>query len=182
MKTRKSMAILLLMSGMALTAWNIVSAQDAPPPPPPVPPAEATQVPPPPPPPPPDDPEGFQGPARGLDIPDLTEDQQAKIKKIQLTSMEKMTPLKNQLHEKKARLGSLLTAKPADMNEAGKIADEIGDLMARMLKNKMEADQAIRAVLTDDQRVVFDAKPKPFLNSMRQMQPQPQVRKKQRYP
>lgn len=156
---------MLLFAGLATAAWNTVSAQDPPPPPP----ARTTSdiPPPPPPPPPPDDQEEFQGAARGLNLPDLTADQQEKIKKLRLAGLEKMTPLKNQLKEKRAHLASLLTEKNVNMTEVNKTADEIGGLMAQMLKNSIGTDQAIRALLTDEQRVIFDSRPKPFLNPLK---------------
>ncbi|MEI6435563.1 MAG: hypothetical protein WCP32_12010 [Bacteroidota bacterium] len=96
-------------------------------------------------------------------VPDLTPEQQAQIKKSDLKQMEAMTPLKNQMREKMARLNTALTTQPANMKEANALAEEIGQIHASILKLQISHDQELRNILTRDQQVIFDSRPKPFL-------------------
>jgi hypothetical protein len=98
-----------------------------------------------------------------LNIPDLTEDQKAKISKLHLKQMESMTPLKNQVREKRARLETILTTTPVDMNAADVVAEDLGKIHTAILKLMIRHDQALRNLLTPDQQVIFDTRPKPFL-------------------
>jgi hypothetical protein len=98
-----------------------------------------------------------------LDLPGMTDEQKGKIDKLMLKQMESMTPLKNQVHEKKARLATILTTMPVDLNAADKVADDLGKIQSEILKLMIRNDQALRNVLTPDQQVIFDSRPKPFL-------------------
>lgn len=134
------------------------------PPPPPPPSGDAIQHP---------DQNDDEGPM-ALNLPDLTDDQQAKIKKSDLKNLQTMTPLKNQMREKRARLATLLATPPVNLKEADMVADEIGTLMTSIMKQQIRHDQEIRSFLTPDQQIIFDARPKPFLGPM----PQKKVRKR----
>jgi Spy/CpxP family protein refolding chaperone len=127
---------------------------------------QVAPVPPPPPPPPPapDAPDQLDdhGPMP-IDLPDLTADQQAKIKKIDLKNMEAMTPHKNQMREKRAKMATLLSTQPVNLKEADLVAEEIGKIMVLIMKQQIRHDQEIRTILTPDQQIIFDARPKPFL-------------------
>jgi hypothetical protein len=121
-------------------------------------------VPPPPPPPPePPDLEQEAAPPLAPVITDLTDDQKLQLKKLDLKNLEVMVPLRNQIREKKAHLATLLSTQPVNMKEAELVADEIGKIQATLLKQLIHHDQLIRAVLTPDQKIIFDSKPKPFL-------------------
>jgi Spy/CpxP family protein refolding chaperone len=101
---------------------------------------------------------------RSFDIPDLTPDQHEKIRKARLKQMSELTPLKNQMKEKKARLSTVLTTVPFDEKQADQLADEIGKTVSAMVKIKIHHDQELRNFLTPDQQVIFDSRPKPWLN------------------
>jgi len=117
--------------------------------------------PPPPPPPVPDIDPDYPPPP--LDLPDLTVEQQEKIKKTDLKQIEAMTPLRNQMREKRVRLASILTTMPMDIALADQLADEIGKLASAILKLQIRHDQELRNILTTDQQIIFDSRPKPFL-------------------
>lgn len=130
------------------------------------------EVPPPPPPPPPPPADAKEGPDQfddhgpmPLDLPNMTDDQKAKIKKIDLKNLEAMTPLKNQMREKRARMATLVSTNPVNLKEADAAADEIGKIMTSVMKLQIRHDQEIRTVLTPDQQIIFDARPKPFLEN-----------------
>ena len=126
----------------------------------------AIPPPPPPPPPPPVPPvceKDHEMMPPMLPIPNLTPEQQELIRKSDLKQMEAITPLQNQIREKTARLNSILTIQPVNTKEANKIADEIGQVHASILKVHISHDLDLRNILTADQKIIFDAKPKPFL-------------------
>jgi Spy/CpxP family protein refolding chaperone len=121
--------------------------------------------PPPPPPSPPDiDHDNMHPP---MDLPDLTDEQQENIKKADLKQLEAMTPLRNQMLEKKIRLTTILTTSPVDIKSADQVADEISKVAAAILKTQIRHDQEIRNLLTPDQKIIFDSRPKPFLHKPR---------------
>jgi Spy/CpxP family protein refolding chaperone len=100
---------------------------------------------------------GEKGPRHEPGIPDLTEDQKDQIKTLRIELMEHMIQLKNKLQEKAARLRTLQTAAKANMSDINKMIEEIGDLRTEMMKLKAACHQEIRSLLTDEQRVFFDA-------------------------
>ena len=133
----------------------------------PTPPPNAPAPPPPPPPPPPPSPapdmQGIPSPPQ-LDLPDLTSEQQEKIQQAGLERMKMMTPLHNQVREKKARLQTILTTTPFDGKAADQVAEELGKVETAILKEMIRHDQELRKLLTPQQQVLFDARPKPFLH------------------
>ncbi len=90
-------------------------------------------------------------------IPDLTDVQKQKIEDLNLAHTKDMTSLKNQMNEKDAHLKTLQTADKADMTAINKTIDEISALKADMMKKCTANRQSIRDLLTDKQKVVFDA-------------------------
>ena len=71
------------------------------------------------------------------------------------------------MSEKRARLTTILSSAPINLKEADEVADEIGKLEASILKQQIRHDQALRIILTPDQQIIFDSRPKPFLNRER---------------
>jgi Spy/CpxP family protein refolding chaperone len=110
-----------------------------------------------------EDNEGMNDNPQPLNIPGLTDDQKVQIRELRLRQMESVIPLRNQIREKRARLATILTTQPVDMVAAETIADDLGKLNASLLKLMIRHDQALRNILTKDQQVIFDSRPKPFL-------------------
>ena len=81
--------------------------------------------------------------------------------------MKAMTPLFNQVREKKSRLQTILATTPFDVKSADQVAEDLGKMETVILKELIRHDQALRNLLTPDQQVVFDARPKPFLQRKR---------------
>lgn len=102
-------------------------------------------------------------------IPDLTEEQEAKIEKLRAEHLEKMLPMRNELGEKEARLRTLSTGKNVDLNKVNKMIEEIGSLKTKMAKERETHRQEIREMLTDSQKLAFDTFPprRPFSGSDR---------------
>ena len=92
----------------------------------------------------------------GQITPDLTEDQEMKIKELKTAHMKEMLKFKSELEEKNAKLKSLQTADDVDMDKIYKVIDEIGSIETKMTKERAGLHQEIRALLTDEQRVHFD--------------------------
>ena len=83
------------------------------------------------------------------------------------TIFEQIPHLRNQMLEKRIRLSSILTTMPIDNKAADQVADEIGKVAASILKAKIRHDLELRSLLTPDQQIIFDARPKPFLRELR---------------
>ena len=97
------------------------------------------------------------------DVPDLSNDQREKIRLQELEHMKTMMPLHNQVREKRARLQTILTTSPFDAKTADLVVDELGKTETAILMESIRHDQALRNILTPDQQVIFDSRPKPFL-------------------
>ncbi|MDR2036413.1 MAG: periplasmic heavy metal sensor [Bacteroidales bacterium] len=87
----------------------------------------------------------------------LTDEQRQEMQKIRMERMKERTQIQNQIKEKKARLEVLQTADKADMKEINKTIDEITALQAKNMKADAADRQNIRNLLTEEQRIIFDA-------------------------
>lgn len=97
-------------------------------------------------------------------LPNLTDTQKKQMEELRTKHLAAVTPLRNQLMEKKAHLQTLLTTATVDNKEIDKTINDIAALETSKLKEAVNHDQQIRAILTPEQRVIFDSKPKPFLH------------------
>lgn len=95
------------------------------------------------------------GMMKGLD---LSEDQQMKIKEIKVESQKNCKPWSDELRELRAHQQTLMTADKPNMSAIDKNLEKMGSLMLKMAKNKARTMQEVRSLLTDEQRVKFDAK------------------------
>lgn len=91
-------------------------------------------------------------------IPNLTDEQEAKIDELRTAHLKEVTPLRNQLNEKRARLQTLESAEKADMNEINKTIDEIAQLKANIMKKGAAHRAAVASQLTDEQKVFFNSR------------------------
>jgi Spy/CpxP family protein refolding chaperone len=105
----------------------------------------------------PEGPEFRQGMERR--IPDLTPDQEAKIKAFRTKHIKEVTPLRNELKEKMARLSTLQSAEKQDLAAINKQIDEITSLKANLMKKHAAHRSEVASILTDEQRVHFNAHP-----------------------
>ena|SRR5690554_4334348 len=90
-------------------------------------------------------------------IPNLTDAQKEQIKTIRTNGQKEMFPVQNQLREKNAQLITLTTAEKYDAKAVNKVVDEISNLEKTKLLAQINHKQAIREVLTPEQRLAFDA-------------------------
>lgn len=135
---------LILMMAMIFTTTLSSFAQGKP--------GGGRQAPPPPPPPPPP-----SGQLQMLDrLPDITKEQKAQITKLHAAMLKEVMPIQNVLKEKQARLHTLSTAEKVDMKAINSVIDDMAKLRADIQKKRMKFVQDVRALLTEEQRVIFD--------------------------
>lgn len=91
-------------------------------------------------------------------IPDLTDDQMKKIKALHTGMLKQINPIKAEMREKQAHLNTLSIAEKPDMVSINKTIDEISTLKSKMMKVHAKYRQDFRALLTSDQRVIYDSK------------------------
>jgi len=87
---------------------------------------------------------------------DLTQEQKDQLKALRLDEMKAMTRYKNQLDEYKAKLKTLTTGDNVNLKEVDKVIDQMGKVKLEMARNKLSHRMDVRALLTDDQKVMFD--------------------------
>ncbi len=92
-----------------------------------------------------------------MGIPNLTDDQKAKIKAQQVSFGKEALPMKNQLAEKRAHLRTLQTAQNYDANAVNATIDDITKAESQLMKKSAANHEAIRKLLTDEQRLAFDS-------------------------
>ena len=99
--------------------------------------------------------QGFKNHHMG--IPNLTDEQQTKIENLRVAHLKEIQPLKNQMAELKAKQRTLTTADKPDMKAIDANIDEITKLQNTIMKKAAAHRQDVRAVLTDEQKLWFDA-------------------------
>jgi len=100
---------------------------------------------------------GKQGHGMHQRIPGITDEQQEKMKTLRTKHMKEMTTFRNNLDIKRAELKALQTADNADMKAINKKIDEMGSIKTQMAKKRAAHRQEVRSMLSDDQKVFFDA-------------------------
>ncbi|MGE4290527.1 MAG: Spy/CpxP family protein refolding chaperone [Salinivirgaceae bacterium] len=98
--------------------------------------------------------EPFEGHLKGFL--NLTDEQQSALKNLQVTHQKEMLPLRNELGEKKAKMRTLQTAENVDLKAINALIDEMSMIKTKMAKAKAAKHQAIRKLLTEEQRLQFD--------------------------
>ncbi|TNE69728.1 periplasmic heavy metal sensor [bacterium] len=94
---------------------------------------------------------------RMAEVLELTDDQKAKIEDLQLVHFKKMQGYRNQLGEKRAQERTLVTADKPDTKKINALIDEMGDLKTTMKKAQITHRLEVRSLLTDKQKIKFDA-------------------------
>ena len=91
-------------------------------------------------------------------IPDLTEAQTEAIQSLRTEKLKSATEHKNKMAELRARKRTLMTADSPNMAEIDKVIDEMSELRKEHLKSNARHRQSVRSLLTEDQRVYYDAR------------------------
>jgi len=88
----------------------------------------------------------------------LSEEQVGKMEEFRTNHLKEMLPIKNEMQEKRANLRTLTTAENVNQKEIDKVVDEIANLTSKQMKLQIAHQQQMRALLTEDQRVLFDSR------------------------
>ncbi len=89
-------------------------------------------------------------------LPDLTEEQQAALKEHRLARMESSTTHRNQMTELRARKRNLMTQPAVNREAIHSIIDEMTVLQNTKMKDRVAHREAIREILTEEQRIIYD--------------------------
>ena len=90
-------------------------------------------------------------------IPDLSDTQKTEIEKLKVAHMKNMQNLQNQIGEKEAKLKTLETSDNPDMKAINGLVEEIGSIKTDILKERVNHRLNVRKLLTEEQKVYFDA-------------------------
>ncbi|MBW6480002.1 MAG: Spy/CpxP family protein refolding chaperone [Bacteroidales bacterium] len=93
-----------------------------------------------------------------LNIPELTQEQEAKIQAIRTERINQTTAHRAQMDELRARQRTLRLAENPNMAEIDKVIDQMASLRAEHMKANAAHQQSIRELLTPEQRVLFDSR------------------------
>jgi len=94
------------------------------------------------------------GPENGLN---LTDAQKDAFKQNQLAMQKQLQPIQNELGEAEAHQKTLMSAEKPDLVAINNNIEKIGGLKVEMEKIKTKNHLDIRAQLTEEQRLKFDA-------------------------
>jgi len=87
---------------------------------------------------------------------ELTDVQQTKMENLKVAHHKEVQPLKNKLREKRASLQSLTTSSSIDHKQVNNTIEAIGALETKLLKAKTNHKIAMRSLLSDKQKMMFD--------------------------
>ena len=98
--------------------------------------------------------DGPNGPMKGLNLTDVQKD---AFKQSMMALQKEVKPLRNELGEAMAHQKTLTSADKPDMAAINKNIEKIGSLKVEMAKIRVKHRLDMRAQLTDEQRMKFDA-------------------------
>lgn len=86
----------------------------------------------------------------------LSDAQKEEFKKAMIDLHKQLLPIKNELGELKAKQRSLITAEKPDMSAINKNIEKMGQVQTEIAKIKTKHHLAMRAQLTDEQKLKSD--------------------------
>ncbi len=105
------------------------------------------------------------GPAEAFE---LTDAQKEAFKQSQLAMQKQLQPIQNELGEAEAHQKTLMSAEKTDMAAINKNIEKIGGLRIEMAKIRAKNHLDMRAQLTEEQRLKFDAMKGHFKQEMKE--------------
>lgn len=93
-------------------------------------------------------------------IPNLTDEQSQQITQLRTAHLKEMQSLRDQIDVNRAQYRQLMRGDRADMNAINANIDERSAIRTQMEKKQAAHHQSIRGLLTEEQRVWFDAAPR----------------------
>lgn len=94
---------------------------------------------------------------QGMHRLNLTDEQQEQITQLRTKHLNEVTPLRNELNEKRARLSTLQSVDKPNQKEMDKVIDEMAAIRAKIQKKSTAHRVAIQSVLTDEQKAIFNS-------------------------
>lgn len=101
---------------------------------------------------------------KSFEIPNLSDDQKAKIETLKTKALKESNLLRSSLNERRAHLNTLSIADAPDQKAIDNEIDEMGKLQTKLRKLHAKLRQDIRALLNDDQKIYFDTHYRQILN------------------
>lgn len=105
-------------------------------------------------------PQHRQGPEKGrsgMAALDLSDEQKTEIKAIHLAQMKETTPLRDDIKINKARIDAEVKKDNPDMKSIVSLVEANAKLMTDIQVKSIESRIKVRSLLTDDQKVLYDA-------------------------
>jgi len=93
----------------------------------------------------------------GMQMLDLTEDQKEQIKTMHLTHVKDVQPLKDEVKINRAKINALLNNDDPDMKQIVSLVEANGKLLTQIQVKGIEQKINVRSLLTDEQKIIFDA-------------------------
>ena len=87
----------------------------------------------------------------------FTKEQQEQVKSIRLETAKQVQPLRNELRELQAHQQTLSTSDKPDMKAIYQNIDEMTEVQGNIRKIMAKQQQDIRSLLTEEQKLKFDA-------------------------
>ncbi len=88
----------------------------------------------------------------------LSAEQQEQVKAIRLETQKETTPLKAELKVLRAELDKASIGDKVNASEVNNLIDKISKLQGELMKIRYAKKQKVRSILTDEQKIMFDAK------------------------
>ncbi len=101
---------------------------------------------------------GNQNNRRACVLPDLTEQQETKLSELRTRQLEESNQHRATMDELRAKKQTLSISENPNINEINRIIDQMESLRADHLKKTEAHRQAVRSVLTPEQRTEFDSR------------------------
>ncbi len=92
-------------------------------------------------------------------IPNLTEEQSQQITELRTAHLKEMQTYRDQIDINRAQYRALMRGDRADMGAIDANIDQRAEIRSQMERKQASHHQAIRSLLTEEQRVWFDAAP-----------------------
>jgi Spy/CpxP family protein refolding chaperone len=93
-------------------------------------------------------------------IPNLSDEQRSAIMQLRTQHISEMQTYRDQVDINRAQYRGLMRSAPADMSAINSNIDEHGRIRSQMAKKQAEHHLAVRSLLTEEQRIWFDAAPR----------------------
>lgn len=102
-----------------------------------------------------------KGPGMGMcaHIPELTDEQKAKIEDLWLAHQKEVQPKRLQMEKMRVELHELMIADKPDMKKINAKQEEMSNVRLEMQKEGVAHRLAVRELLTEKQRIIFDKRP-----------------------